>query len=290
MKKLAGSLLVCSAAFGLAAAAQMPTAPPKVISLYREEVKPARGAQHAALEATYAAHWAKHGVQPYLALNAITGPASDVVFVSSYPGWESVDKDMAAYDKGAAAPEFAGIARKEAELVSSVRAVMAELHPELSYNAEKMMSELPHARYVWIRTVRVKPGHGADFVEMSKALLKAHQDAKVDESWAAYRVVAGAPSGTYLMFQTSRLLAEEEGSDAAHKAMRDAAGAEYAAKMAKLAEASVASDQSELYALSPKMSLVSKEFAAADAAFWTPKPAADKAGAKAMTKKEQKKP
>lgn len=278
--------LVCASV----ATAQAPNAPPKVISLYREEVKPSRNIQHGVLEAALAKHWAKFGVQPYLALNAVTGAASDVLFISSYPGWSDVDKDFAAFDKGSAAPEFAAMARQEAELVSSVKASLAAYREDLSYQPAKFMEQLPRSRWVWMRTIRVKPGHEASFVESAKMNVKAHADAKMEESWVVYQVAAGAQNGTFLAFQVQRALAEEEGVEPAHKAMREAAGAEWVAKMAKHAEDDVAFDQWDVWGISPRMSHVSKEFAAADAAFWTPKPEAAPAAKKATAKKEEKKP
>jgi hypothetical protein len=290
MKRFVSSMVAVCAATASVAVAQMPTAPPKVISIYREEVKPARGISHTAVEASLAQLWAKNGAQPYMALSAVTGNATDVLFVSSYAGWDAVDKDMAAYDKGAASSEFAQLAKQEAELVTSAKATMAVFREDLSYNPGKLMEQLPHGRYVWIRTVRAKPGHAMDFAEMQKLNIKTHVDAKMDEAWVGYQVVAGAQNGTFLFFQVASSLAEEEGSEKAHKAMRDAAGADFAAAMKKHADEDLASDQADLYALSPKMSHVTKEFAAADAEFWTPKPATAPAARKVATKKEEKKP
>lgn len=289
MKRSVSSLFAVCIAAASTAGAQAPAGPPKVLMIYREEVKPARGSQHAAVEASFAEVWSKAGAQPYLAMTAVTGSATDALFISAYPSWEAVDKDMAAFEKGASTPEFAAASKQESDLITNARQTLATFREDLSYNADKISAMVPHARYAWIRTTRVKPGHGADFAEMQKALIKAHTDAKVDESWATFQVVGGVQSGTFLSFQFSKTFAEVEASDAAHKAMRDAAGAEYAAKMKKHAEDDIAYDQSDVYAFSPKMSHPSKAFTAADPAFWTPKAAAAHAKP-AATKKEAKKP
>jgi hypothetical protein len=197
---------------------------------------------------------------------------------------------MAAFDKGASTAEFAALEKQEADLITNAKQTLAAYRADLSYNADKISNMVPHSRYAWIRTTRVKPGHGSDFVEMQKAIIKEHADAKMDESWATFQVVGGAQSGTFISFQFSKTLAEEEASHAAHKAMHDAAGAEFAARMKKHIENDIAYDQSDLFAFSPKMSHPSKASIAADPAFWTPKPTPSMRTKKAAPKNEEKKP
>ena len=289
MKKTVSSLFAVCVATASAAFAQAPSTPPKVLMIYREDVKPARGHEHGVLEASFAQHWSRAGVQPYLAMTGVTGPTTDALFISAYPTWESVDQDMAAFDKGAASSEFGALQKQEAELISGARQTLGVYREDLSYNTDKIMPLVPLSRYAWIRTTRVKPGHGSDFVELQKAIIKAHADAKMDECWATYQVIGGAQTGTYLFFQFSKTLAETEASDTAHKAMRDAAGPEFKAMMKKHTEEDIAYDQDDVYAFSPRMSHPAKEFVAADPAFWTPKPAAAVAAKKAAPKKEEKK-
>ena len=53
--------------------------------------------------------------------------------------------------------------------------------------------------------------------------------------------------------------------------MRDAEGQEGFQRVQQIAREAYASTESNLYVISPEMSQVGKEFAAADPAFWTPK-------------------
>jgi len=55
-------------------------------------------------------------------------------------------------------------------------------------------------------------------------------------------------------------------------AIREAMGEANAAAMLKTSAEVTASSESFLFALNPRMSYVSKEFAAADPEFWAPKP------------------
>jgi hypothetical protein len=54
--------------------------------------------------------------------------------------------------------------------------------------------------------------------------------------------------------------------------MREALGEEAAAKTLKTSAEVTASSESFLFALNPRLSYVSKDFAAVDPDFWTPKP------------------
>ena len=53
-------------------------------------------------------------------------------------------------------------------------------------------------------------------------------------------------------------------------------GEEGRARISKLQQEALLSSNSQVFAFSPKMSYVSKEFAANDPDFWTPKPPAPK--------------
>jgi hypothetical protein len=76
-----------------------------------------------------------------------------------------------------------------------------------------------------------------------------------------------------------------------HKKYREGLSTEMKAKLKQHASDDVTLDQRDLYSFNPKESLVSKEFAAADPEFWSPKPAAPKAaGKKGAEKAEAKKP
>ena len=115
VKRSVSSLFVVCIAAASSAVAQAPAGPPKVIMIYREEVKPARGSLHAAVEAGFAQVWSKAGAQPYLAMTAVTGSVTEALFISAYPSWEAVDKDMAAFEKGSSTPEFTALSKQEAD-------------------------------------------------------------------------------------------------------------------------------------------------------------------------------
>jgi hypothetical protein len=72
--------------------------------------------------------------------------------------------------------------------------------------------------------------------------------------------------------------------DVLHEAEREAAE-----RMQEIARAAYAHTESNLYAISPERSHVSKEFAAGDPEFWTPKPQAPKKAAAGKSGKNKPK-
>jgi hypothetical protein len=252
-------------------AAQMPTTPAQVISVYREDVKPARGYLHQVVEHGYTQHWAKNGVKPFLALDAMSGNAAETMFVSSYPTWQAFEEDFKAYGKASSGPEFVSLAKQEAELVSGVRATVATYREDLSYRGDRLVQQLPQARYVMMRTIRVKPGHEANFADVQHEVIKTHAEAKMDEEWVIYQVTAGAPAGTFLFFQPIRSLQDVTTLDDMHKKYEDGLSAELKTRRRQLQENDITFEQRDLYAFNPTESYVSTQFAAASPEFWTPK-------------------
>jgi hypothetical protein len=273
-------------------AAQVPTVPPQVIWVFREDVKPARGYLHEAVEHGYAQHWAKSGVKPYLALDAISGNASETMFVSSYPTWQAFEDDFKTFGKASSGPEFASLAKQEAELVSGVRAMVATYREDLSYRGDRLVQQLPQARYLMVRTIRVKPGHEENFADVQHEVIKTHAEANMDEEWVIYAVAAGAPAGTYLFFQPIKSLQDVTALDDMHKTYLGGLSADLKTRRRQVEENDISFEQRDLYAFNPRESYVSTQFAAASPEFWTPKTAAvaktvEKAG---LEKVQAKKP
>ena len=80
------------------------------------------------------------------------------------------------------------------------------------------------------------------------------------------------PSGTYLIFSPRKSLAEMDPNPAIGRAVQEALGEDNAKKRRKLFADSVISSETIIYAFSPRMSYVPKEWAKTGGEFWTPKP------------------
>jgi hypothetical protein len=90
----------------------------------------------------------------------------------------------------------------------------------------------------------------------------------------------GGAEGTYLLFFPLKSLKDLDDDFASQGAMVQAMGEENMKSLMKSAGDVFLSLESNVYAFNPNMSNVSKEFAAGDPKFWTPKPAVKRAPAK----------
>ena len=283
------SLLLAGADLALAQTSMpAPGGPPKVIQIYREEVKPGKAAAHEKVEAGWPrafakANWPTH----YLAMVSVTGP-SEAWFLTGFDSLAAWEKDTRAVEKNTAlTAELDQLSAKDGELLSGGRGLVTVYRDDLSYRASVNIGQM---RYVYLTTVRVRPGHDIDFAEWNKIIRSAHEKADVPEHWAVFQVTLGMPAGTYLILQPLKSLTEVDDFPQTHgKAYQDATGDEGRKKLRELASAGILSYETNIFAFNPKMSYVSKETAAADPDFRTPKP---KAAAKpaAAGEKEAAKP
>lgn len=289
MKKSVCLLLTIFAAWLGAAGASAQTQPevPKVLWIYREDAKPGRGSAHERAERGFAQYWAKNKVQPFLGLEAVSGNAAEVMFLSGYDSLAAMEKDYQAFGKAANGAEYEALERQEADVVISVRSMVAVLRPDLSYHPERLMNVLPQSRYFNIQTFRVRLGRDADFAAGGKLFRDAFEKLKRDQPYVMYQVMMGAPEGTYLLFSPIKSLKEIDDDFANQGALMQAVGDENMKNLMKGTGDVFLSMESNVYAFNPSISNVSKEFAAGDLKFWTPKPMAKRAPA---VKKEGAKP
>ncbi len=244
--------------------------PPKVLTIFREQVKVGKASAHEKFEqdgfvrAFAKANWPEH----YLAMTSMSGP-SEAWFINGYDSFAAAEKDTQAMDKDPAMQgAMAKLAEQDSDYVHGTNAIMAAYREDLSYNPGTTIADM---RYFGVLTFHVKPGHTEEFKQVMKMVKEGHEKAKLDEHFAMFEVVAGAPGGTYLLFHPMKSLAEMDAYESIHKPYRDALGEEALKKLAELQSASIAKTETTLFAFSPRMSYVSKEWAAANTDFWFPK-------------------
>ena len=248
---------------------------PKVIWIFREDVKPARTATHERVEQSFAQLWTKANVEPYLGLDAVSGNANEALFISGYDSLAAFEKDFQVFGKASSGPmkaEYEALTKQEAELVNSVRSTVALYRPDLSYRGDRFMGGLPKARYFEIETFRVRLGKDESFAEGAKMFQTAYEKLNIERPWAAYQVMSGAPSGTYLIFVPLNALKDVDDDLAMRGKLMEAMGEENFKNLMKGEGEVFSSTETNIYAFNPNTSHVSKEFAAMDAEFWTPKP------------------
>lgn len=277
------AILGLAAAIALPAAAQTtptprdPADPPTLLVIYREEVRPGRGAAHTANEQAWAAAFTK-GQAPiqWLGMSTVAGP-SEAWFLSGHDSYAAFQKSEADMEANAAlTAEGDKFSALDGELLNRTSTIIARHRPALSYQPRVALAEM---RYMQVDIVQVRPGHGGDFAEAWEAIVAAHGKSKMNEHWAVYSVESGMPSGTFLFFYPHKSLDQLDAVPAMHGATeyRTAVGESGRARQNQITRDGVAMQQTLLFALQPRMSLLSKEFINQDPAFWAPKQPVDPA-------------
>ena len=277
---------ICSPAF---AQTTEQMAPPPVLLIVREDIKAGKMPAHSKHSAAYAAAFAKLQTTNHrIALVPVAGNENEVVYITgagSFAEIEKIQKDTDKTMSGVTGPMKAALDRlnnEQPDLHTAMRDLLTVYRPELSFNPVVNVAQM---RYFAITTVRVRPGHDAEYADYIRSVVNVARDkAKVDNfHLACFQVISGAPGGTYLFFRPMKSLGELDQNVGAKVR---AAMSDDMKKAADKANAdSVISSESATYAFEPSMSYVAKETAAQDPGFWNPKP--QKA---AMVKRHVKRP
>jgi len=249
---------------------------PRVLMVIREQIKEGREAAHAKAEEAWPRIYQKGNVtMHYLGMTSETGP-SEAWFLEPYDSFGGMEKTRAEIVQSPMAEGLEAANVADGELRTGSRTTLSVFRGDLSYHAAEAVSNLAKCRHMGVTVLRIKYGHEADLAQMAKLLIEGDEKSGSDQPVLAYQVVSGGPSGTYLLFSPMDTLARMDTAPARMAAARQAMGDRGQKHFDMLAPEVVQSTETLLFAFNPRMSYVSKEFAAADPEFWNPKPAAAK--------------
>lgn len=264
-------LLACSAV-ALAQNPEMPQ-PPKVLMIVREDIKPGLMPAHNKHSAAYASVFAKLQTPNHrIALLPVAGSENEVVYLTGAETFAELEKNNKDTDarmarvSGPVQTELDRLNKEAATLHSAMRDIIAVYRPELSHNPGVVM---PTMRYMAITTIRIRPGQDDVYTDYVRNLLNTTREkVKGELHIAAFSIVAGAPGSTYLFFRPMKSLAEYDQRVAPR--VREMMTDDQRKKADKMVAESVMSSETSIYAMTPDMSYVDKQFAAVDPAFWSP--------------------
>lgn len=285
MRQMAVYLLCFFFFLGCIAVAQQTSAPPKVLVITREFVKPGRGGfAHEKIENNYVqafahAKWPTH----YVGMNSLTGKTRALYF-TGYDSFEAWEKDNMAIQKDAAlsaAIDHTGL--MDGDLLDSIDATTFVYRPDYSLQPN---ADLAHKRYFDITAVHIRQGHTKEWDDGVKMAMAAYQRANPNLHWACYEAVYGMPEGTYIFITSRASIAEVDSDLSKEKDFSDALGNDGMKKLEELSASAIESSEAQLFAIDPRMSYVADEVAAADPGFWNPKPVRSTPTRKAKTKAE----
>ncbi len=259
------------------------TAPPKLVVLVYQKFPFDKAAESGKALAAAARACANLEVpNSWIVLESLTGD-SEVLSFDPFDSFAHIGKAFAEWGPIYAA--HAELGKFQAQIngaLASQRTIVAERRDDLSYRPNRI--DLSKARFLRVLEVRLHPGHEGEFAEAFKTLAAAYEKTESDLPWVVYQVNVGMSSPTFFAFVPMRTLAQNDDLLNLRGQLHEAEG-EAAERMQQIARSAYAQTESNLYAISPEKSHVSKEFAAGDPEFWTPKPPAP---TRAATKKKSK--
>jgi hypothetical protein len=243
------------------------SAPPKLLLLVHQQFKFGSEGTRQKLEAAMVRACERLDVpNSWIDLQSITGPSEALSFDpfdsfghigTAYAGWGQIY---------ASHPKLAELQDQIRVLETRERSVIAARRDDLGYRVSQI--DLSKARFMRVLEVRVRPGHESDFVESFKLLGAAYEKMSADMPWVVYQVNTGMPSPTFLVFVPMRALNENDSYLARAPKLREAEGDVNADRLHQIARDAYESSESNLYAISPATSHVSREFADGDPDFW----------------------
>ena len=247
----------------------LPTTQPKLLQIYREQVKTGHAAAHAKTEAGWPAAFSKaKSPDYYLALSSMTGPQV-VWFLSPWDSYTAWGKSMARDEANAElSAELERLSAADAEHVESLPSLEVIARPDLSHGT---YPDLNKQRFWEITIMRVRPGHDDQFAAAAKAYKGMAARSMPNARWRVYQVSAGMAGPTYLIFSSVDSFSQFDAMFAEGMAAEKTMTAEERAVFQKFDTEALISAETNKYRLDPNMSYVSPETKAADPAFWSKK-------------------
>jgi hypothetical protein len=279
MRKLFLGLAIALLASGFSQVVAQPAerrmGPPPVLLVVREDIKPGKMGDHSTHSAAYARIFRELQTTSYrIALVPVAGSENEVIYITPLQTFKEMEQMQNDTDKrmsGVSGPMKSQLDRldKEApDLHAAMRDMFTVFRPELSFDPGV---DIRVMRYFAITTVRVRPGQEEQYAEYVRNLVNvARTKAKAELHIAAFQVIAGSPSPTYMFFRPMKSLAEYDLKIATR--VREAMSDDQKKKADKMAGETVVFSETSVYAFNPRMSYVPKDFADGDPGFWNPKP------------------
>ena len=265
--------------FSALAADPPPQNPAPVLRVYVEKLKPGRAAAHETSEAAFPRAFAKANYPAhYIALNSMSGP-EEAWFLEGHASFADVEKAERASEAPVLKSDLKAAWAADGESLTSAHSLIGVYRPDLSYRAEEAMAGLSKIRYFNITSVRLKAGSEPKLISTVTELFKIYNNAQMTQPVLVYQIISGEPAGMYLLLEPIGTLAEWDKYPATMQALKNAGGRKFDALQRDMQEFTTF-EESRLMTVNPRMSYVSKEMAAGDADFWTPRPAAADKSAK----------
>ena len=237
-----------------------PGSPPKIVLLVHQQFQTGKAGEREQLEVETCKKFEEFGIPiPWIEMESVTG-SQGALFFDPASSLEEMDRaGQLLSQMYSAHPELVQLQNEIEARMASSKTIVARRRDDLGKSGEGI--DLSKAHYWRITVVNVHPGHAADFAEADK--LRA--STSPETSWVVYEVDSGTTLPTFLVIEPLRSLADAdkktEPKRTPERGHRD---------FDQIAREAFASVESNLWAIHPEMSHVSRGFASGDPDFWTP--------------------
>ena len=249
---------------------QATAGPPKFLNMVHQELKPGRSGAYAEMETSIARIYSRENIPVFwVELGSITGPA-EVLYLNLFDSSEEMAKAMDALSTGLAAhPELMQMQdRLLQENTSNGTSVLGVRRDDMGYRANTI--DFSKMRVLRLSTVFAHPGYERAFMETEWSLSEASNKVHARSAWAVYEVVGGLPEPSFVIVTPMQSLQEIDGIFEASESVKTTEGGALEQHLQELARIAYGTSDTRLFAVGPRMSRVSKKFAASDADFWAP--------------------
>ncbi len=249
---------------------QQPVDPPAVLTVRRVAMKPGQTGTYAGIASGDSrllgeAKWPRVSV----AMRSVTGP-EEIVYLTGYEDLGQWESDEAQLDK---APELKfgleEVARKAGPFASSSTTFTLAFKSDISFRPKFVWSDM---RCMDMITVKLKPGHGDEYLQNRKIVVAAHTRADIAEHLLLYSVTSGIQSSTFIVLRPLDTLHSMDVLNADHDSEKygTALGDANRAKLHSLFAASVEQEEERYYCADPSLSHVTPTWAETNRDFWLP--------------------
>jgi hypothetical protein len=240
-------------------------------------VKPEKRAEFDAINKKMVALNRRNKGDTWLASENMYGEGNVITFVSLRNSLGDAEKGFDLFMGALAKPGGMAVAGKMYQdfnntLVSS-RSEIRRRRPDLGSNVPSSAAEtsalLGKSRFLYMVTVRVRPGRAAEYEDQIKMVRDARAKGGNKSTWFVSQSVVGQPLGVYFITRPLASLADIDGAPALSQVLGD----KYKGYQKGIADNTFSTEISIMRYL-PELSNPPAEVAAADPAFWNPKPPA----------------
>jgi hypothetical protein len=243
----------------------LPTSQPPYILVIREDVKVGRGAEHARIEASWAAAFERaKSPDYYLGMESLT--STEVWFFIPSASYAELGERMTRERTGALGVEVAKLRRADGDVLNGWRGIQLHARPDLSGGT---FPELGKQRHWSVGVYRMRPGGDDVFAAIAKAYGEASRKTGRTIGYRVYEVAAGMPAPTFFVFSSvtgfadlDKLIAEDE------SVIKEMLAGAVDEKTVSTWYEKLINSEGHTLSLSPDMSYVPAEIRAADPAFW----------------------